>query len=86
MAHLLDIGTWSPGFGVNLTDVIFPHIAHGFRGTNLPIATYHVGKRSFNLFILIFLKEVLLELLAKKEKLGRRTSKVFLVLLFREES
>ncbi|XP_050483078.1 ionotropic receptor 93a [Bombus huntii] len=41
MAHLLDIGTWSPGFGVNLTDVIFPHIAHGFRGTNLPIATYH---------------------------------------------
>lgn len=30
--------------------------------------------------------EVLLELLAKKEKLGRQTSKVFLVLLFRGES
>lgn len=30
--------------------------------------------------------EVLLELLAKKEKLRRQISKVFLVLLFREES
>lgn len=45
MAHLLDIGTWTPIIGVNLTDVIFPHIVHGFRGINLPIATYHVGKR-----------------------------------------
>ncbi|XP_016772034.2 ionotropic receptor 93a isoform X5 [Apis mellifera] len=41
MAHLLDIGTWTPIIGVNLTDVIFPHIVHGFRGINLPIATYH---------------------------------------------
>ncbi|KAK1122819.1 hypothetical protein K0M31_009261 [Melipona bicolor] len=41
VAHLLDIGTWTPGFGVNLTDMIFPHIAHGFRGINLPIASYH---------------------------------------------
>ncbi|KOC62658.1 Glutamate receptor delta-2 subunit [Habropoda laboriosa] len=40
-AHLLDIGVWTPNLGVNLTDVIFPHIAHGFRGINLPIATYH---------------------------------------------
>ncbi|CAD1474571.1 unnamed protein product, partial [Heterotrigona itama] len=41
VAHLLDIGIWTPGFGVNLTDMIFPHIAHGFRGINLPIASYH---------------------------------------------
>ncbi|KAK9295911.1 hypothetical protein QLX08_009886 [Tetragonisca angustula] len=41
VAHLLDIGVWTPDFGVNLTDMIFPHIAHGFRGINLPIASYH---------------------------------------------
>ncbi|XP_076678250.1 ionotropic receptor 93a-like [Andrena cerasifolii] len=40
VAHLLDIGTWTPGFGGNLTDVLFPHIAHGFRGVVLPITTY----------------------------------------------
>ncbi|XP_076242368.1 ionotropic receptor 93a [Calliopsis andreniformis] len=41
VAHLLDIGTWTPGSGINLTDVLFPHIAHGFRGITLPITTYH---------------------------------------------
>ncbi|XP_032665741.1 LOW QUALITY PROTEIN: ionotropic receptor 93a-like [Odontomachus brunneus] len=40
-AHLIDSGTWLPSLGVNLTDVIFPHISHGFRGISLPIATYH---------------------------------------------
>ncbi|XP_076651173.1 ionotropic receptor 93a [Halictus rubicundus] len=38
--HLLDIGMWTPGYSVNLTDILFPHIAHGFRGISLPIATY----------------------------------------------
>nr|XP_012146781.1 PREDICTED: glutamate receptor ionotropic, delta-2-like isoform X2 [Megachile rotundata] len=41
VAHLLDIGTWTLAAGVNLTDDIFPHIVHGFRGINLPITTYH---------------------------------------------
>ncbi|XP_015433115.1 PREDICTED: uncharacterized protein LOC107189154 [Dufourea novaeangliae] len=41
VAHLLDIGMWTPEFGINVTDVLFPHIAHGFRGSILPIATYH---------------------------------------------
>lgn len=54
MAHLLDIGTWTPRFGVNLTDVVFPHIAHGFRGINLPIATYHVGRLEEKRFRQIF--------------------------------
>ncbi|XP_029164005.1 ionotropic receptor 93a-like [Nylanderia fulva] len=40
-AHLIDSGSWIPTLGLNLTDVIFPHVAHGFRGINLPIATYH---------------------------------------------
>nr|XP_031847480.1 ionotropic receptor 93a-like [Nomia melanderi] len=39
-AHILDIGVWTPEFSVNLTDMLFPHIAHGFRGITLPIATY----------------------------------------------
>lgn len=59
MAHLLDIGTWTPIIGVNLTDVIFPHIVHGFRGINLPIATYHVGKR-FQFSNLLFYKKSIL--------------------------
>ncbi|XP_029675153.1 ionotropic receptor 93a-like [Formica exsecta] len=40
-AHLIDSGSWFLTLGINLTDVIFPHVAHGFRGINLPIATYH---------------------------------------------
>ncbi|EZA54910.1 ObirIr93a [Ooceraea biroi] len=40
-AHLIDSGTWMPTLGANLTDVIFPHVAYGFRGIKLPIATYH---------------------------------------------
>lgn len=60
MAHLLDIGTWTPIIGVNLTDVIFPHIVHGFRGINLPIATYHVGKRFQFSNLLFYKKNILL--------------------------
>ncbi|XP_053999997.1 ionotropic receptor 93a [Hylaeus anthracinus] len=41
IAHLLDVGTWSPKFGVDLTDALFPHIDHGFRGIAIPITTYH---------------------------------------------
>lgn len=26
-----------------MDDVLFPHIAHGFRGKELPIITYHVS-------------------------------------------
>ncbi|XP_012536819.1 ionotropic receptor 93a isoform X2 [Monomorium pharaonis] len=40
-AHLIDSGTWMPGLGLNLTDALFPHVVHGFRGINLPVATYH---------------------------------------------
>lgn len=30
--------------GANLTDALFPHVTHGFRGISLPVATYHVRK------------------------------------------
>ncbi|XP_039311074.1 ionotropic receptor 93a-like [Solenopsis invicta] len=41
VAHLIESGTWIPGLGLNLTDEIFPHVVHGFRGISLPIATYN---------------------------------------------
>lgn len=44
VAHLIESGTWMPVLGANLTDALFPHIVHGFRGISLPIATYHVRK------------------------------------------
>uniref|UniRef100_A0A1B0CLF6 Putative glutamate-gated kainate-type ion channel receptor subunit glur5 n=1 Tax=Lutzomyia longipalpis TaxID=7200 RepID=A0A1B0CLF6_LUTLO len=37
----LDVGTWKPNDGVQLNDVLFPHVFHGFRGKNLHIVTYH---------------------------------------------
>ncbi|XP_015173343.1 PREDICTED: uncharacterized protein LOC107064804 [Polistes dominula] len=40
-AILIESGTWMPRRGVNLSDVIFPHIEHGFRGISLPIVTFH---------------------------------------------
>ncbi|XP_011686860.1 PREDICTED: glutamate receptor ionotropic, delta-2-like [Wasmannia auropunctata] len=41
VAHLIDTGTWIPVLGANLTDALFPHVAHGFRGISIPVATYH---------------------------------------------
>ncbi|KYN41871.1 Glutamate receptor delta-2 subunit [Trachymyrmex septentrionalis] len=41
VAHLIESGTWIPILGANFTDVLFPHVVHGFRGISVPIATYH---------------------------------------------
>ncbi|XP_018392556.1 PREDICTED: uncharacterized protein LOC108771698 [Cyphomyrmex costatus] len=41
VAHLIESGTWMPVLGANFTDVLFPHVVHGFRGIRVPIATYH---------------------------------------------
>lgn len=49
-AHLIDSGSWIPTLGMNLTDVIFPHVVQGFRGINLPIATYHVSNEHESFF------------------------------------
>ncbi|XP_068617506.1 ionotropic receptor 93a [Battus philenor] len=38
---MLQVGTWRPTDGVKFNDVLFPHVAHGFRGKELPIMTYH---------------------------------------------
>ncbi|CAK1585664.1 unnamed protein product [Parnassius mnemosyne] len=39
--EMLQVGTWRPADGVRFNDVLFPHVAHGFRGKELPIITYH---------------------------------------------
>ncbi|XP_026744467.1 ionotropic receptor 93a [Trichoplusia ni] len=39
--ELLNVGYWRPIDAVRLTDVLFPHIHHGFRGKELPIITFH---------------------------------------------
>ncbi|XP_055690671.1 ionotropic receptor 93a [Lutzomyia longipalpis] len=41
ITKFLDVGTWKPNDGVQLNDVLFPHVFHGFRGKNLHIVTYH---------------------------------------------
>lgn len=52
VAHLIDSGMWMPGLGANLTDAMFPHVAHGFRGISVPVATYHVCKDLFPLSVI----------------------------------
>ncbi|XP_013141730.1 PREDICTED: glutamate receptor 2 isoform X2 [Papilio polytes] len=38
---MLQVGSWRAADGVKFNDVLFPHVAHGFRGKELPIVTYH---------------------------------------------
>ncbi|CAK1555259.1 unnamed protein product [Leptosia nina] len=38
---LLQVGFWRPIDGFKFSDVLFPHIKHGFRGKELPVLTYH---------------------------------------------
>ena len=40
---LIEAGSWKPFDGLQMTDVMFPHISHGFRGKKFHIITYHVG-------------------------------------------
>lgn len=41
-SKLLDAGYWKPFDGLKMTDALFPHISHGFRGKTFHIITYHV--------------------------------------------
>lgn len=41
--YFLDTGTWSARPGAVLTDAIFPHVVHRFRGRTLPVVTFHVS-------------------------------------------
>ncbi|KAI2474042.1 ionotropic receptor 93a [Diabrotica virgifera virgifera] len=39
--RLLSVGTWRPSDGAEMTDELFLHVAHGFRGKVLPMITFH---------------------------------------------
>lgn len=52
------VGLWKPSEGVNLYDVLFPHVSNGFRNKNLHIVTYHV-RRSGNIFPIIIINAIL---------------------------
>ncbi|XP_020712212.2 ionotropic receptor 93a [Athalia rosae] len=39
--YFLGTGSWTPRPGAVLTDAIFPHVEHGFRGRTLPVVSYH---------------------------------------------
>ncbi|KAJ8914261.1 hypothetical protein NQ315_003626, partial [Exocentrus adspersus] len=41
LIDILAVGTWRPSDGVSMTDELFPHISHGFRGRNLPVVSFH---------------------------------------------
>nr|CAI5831318.1 unnamed protein product [Callosobruchus analis] len=38
---LQDVGTWRPSDGTSFSDVLFLHVAHGFRNKILPLVSYH---------------------------------------------
>lgn len=40
---LISNGMWRPFEGLTMTDALFPHISHGFRGRTFHIVTYHVS-------------------------------------------
>lgn len=40
---LTQVGFWKPMSGMQMSDMLFPHISHGFRGINFHIITYHVN-------------------------------------------
>ncbi|KAK3922695.1 Ionotropic receptor 93a, partial [Frankliniella fusca] len=40
-AALVDVGWWRPREGLALQESLFPHAAHGFKGRNLPLVSFH---------------------------------------------
>jgi ionotropic glutamate receptor len=42
LRKLTQVGFWKPTNGLQMSDVLFPHVSHGFRGINFHIITYHV--------------------------------------------
>lgn len=41
--YMLPVGNWNSKTGLKLTEPLFLHLAHGFRGMTLPIATFNVS-------------------------------------------
>lgn len=51
LGDIVQSGIWSPGPGPEMSEPLFPHVTHGFRGINIPIVSYHV---SFHLFLNVY--------------------------------
>lgn len=45
---IIPVGSWRPSDGPTMTDALFPHVAHGFRGSNLPLVSFHVSLKCIN--------------------------------------
>lgn len=43
--YIFPVGNWNSKTGLKLTEPLFLHLAYGFRGIALPIATFHVSNR-----------------------------------------
>lgn len=41
--YILPVGYWNTKTGLKLTEPLFLHLANGFRGIKLPIATFNVS-------------------------------------------
>ncbi|KAJ8979691.1 hypothetical protein NQ317_000975, partial [Molorchus minor] len=39
--EIVSVGSWRPSDGPSMTDELFLHISHGFRGKNLPLVSFH---------------------------------------------
>lgn len=46
--YMLPVGTWNSKTGLKLTEPLFLHLANGFRGMTLPIATFNVSIKKKN--------------------------------------
>ncbi|KAJ8957248.1 hypothetical protein NQ318_007812 [Aromia moschata] len=39
--EIIPVGSWRPSDGPSMSDELFLHISHGFRGMNLPLVSFH---------------------------------------------
>lgn len=56
---LTQAGFWKPTNGLRLTDVLFPHVSHGFRNQTFEIFTYHVRHfQALNSPLVLYIMEI----------------------------
>lgn len=51
--YILPVGYWNTKTGLKLTEPLFLHLANGFRGIALPIATFNVSNNQIYLQIIL---------------------------------
>lgn len=40
--NTIPVGSWRPVIGPKMSDALFIHVSHGFRGKIIPIVSFHV--------------------------------------------